>query len=359
MESMIGERRHLPTDCLVRDRRRKRCVTRIACAFGAALCCSPALHAVPCDNIPNLDHPHVLLASGGFRAVVFLPDTANGYYRAARFDWSGVIGCASYQGHTYWGQWFTHYDPQINDSVTGPVEEFRPADGAQGYDAAKAGGLFVKIGVGLLRKVSDTPYNFGFAYPIVDTGHWKVHARHRSIVFEQTLKSSTGVRYRYRKILSVNRDGSVLTLRHELKNLASAPLITDVYDHDFFMLDSQPTGPGFSVRLAFAPTLQDSLAPYAALKGNSVVYEKKLAPRETAASYITGYGSGASDFPIIVADSGTGAAVEQTADRPIERFYLWSIRTTVAPEAYLHIEVPGGGTQSWTIRYRFQPGDAH
>jgi hypothetical protein len=36
-------------------------------------------------------------------AVVFLPDKKNGYYRAARFDWSGILACASLNGHTFFG----------------------------------------------------------------------------------------------------------------------------------------------------------------------------------------------------------------------------------------------------------------
>ncbi|HZC42867.1 MAG TPA: hypothetical protein VE195_01755 [Acidobacteriaceae bacterium] len=306
-----------------------------------------------CSNTPNLDHPHVTLNSGDLHLVVFLPDAKHGYYRAQRFDWSGVIGCASYKGHTYWGQWFRHYDPEVNDAITGPVEEFRPDDGAQGYDSAQSGGTFVKIGVGVLRKTSNAPYRFGDSFPIVDTGRWNVHVGKRSITFQQRLTSPNGINYLYTKKLILSRDGSVLTLHHTLKNLGGAPLVTNVYDHDFFMLDAQPTGPGFVLHLAFAPVPQTPPQPGATVKGNDIVYLKELGEGDSVASYLTGYGSTASDYDIRLENKNTHTGIEQTGSMPISRFYLWSIHSTICPEAYLHLDIASGKTEKWDIHYHF------
>ena len=96
------------------------------------------------------------LRRGKMEAVIFLPDKDNGYYRATRFDWSGVVACVAVNGHKFFGEWFAKYDPLKNDSITGPVEEFRTDNGvmghyppssplttihteAIGYDEAKAG----------------------------------------------------------------------------------------------------------------------------------------------------------------------------------------------------------------------------
>ena len=306
-----------------------------------------------CSNIPHLDHPHVVLKSGDLHLVVFLPDAKTGYYRAQRFDWSGVIGCASYQGHTYWGKWFRDYDPEVNDSITGPVEEFRPDDGGQGYSSARPGGTFVKIGVGVLRKTSDAPYHFGDSFPIVDTGHWSTHVGKRSISFQQRLTSPSGINYLYTKKLILSGDGSTLTLHHSLKNLGVAALVTNVYDHDFFMLDGQPTGPGFVLHLAFAPVPQTPLEPGATVHGHDIVYLKELAPGDSVASYLTGYGSKASDYDIRLENKNSHTGIVQTGSMPISQFYLWSIHTTVCPEAYIHLDIPPGKTEQWDIHYHF------
>lgn len=308
----------------------------------------------PCSDIPHMDHPHVMLTSGDLHVLVFLPDAKDGYYRAERFDWSGVIGCASYQGHTFWGEWFRRYDPLINDSITGPVEEFRPADGAQGYAAAQPGSPFVKIGVGVLRKVADVPYRFSDTFPIVDNGHWEVHTGKHSITFRQRLVSPTGVSYLYTKKLLLDRNG--LRLEHTLQDLGNQPIVTDVYDHDFYMLDGKPTGPGFVLHLPFAPSAQTALQPDATIQGHDIVYLKELAPGQTVASYLGGYEGEPGGYSLRLENTETHVSVEQTADVPMSRFYLWSIRSTICPEAYIHLDVPPHRSRKWTISYRFFSG---
>ncbi len=312
----------------------------------------------PCSEVPNADHPKVKLSNGDVDAVVFLPDPTQGYYRSTRFDWSGVIGCISYKGHTFWGQWFPKYDALLNDSITGPVEEFRSQDGALGYGDAKPGEPFVKVGVGVLRKIDDSPYKFGTFYPLVDTGKWTVHTSKRSIRFQQTLQSPIGSAYIYTKTLQLDKHGAVVSLEHELKNTGSKTIQTDVYDHDFFMLDARPTGPGMTVRFPFTPTINPGPdtkfdPSMAKVEGNSVVYLKELEPHQTVSGYVTGYSDKAADYDITVEDQTKGIGVQQTSDSPISKFYLWSIRSTISPEAYIHLNVEPQQTQRWTIRYRF------
>ena len=80
-----------------------------------------------------------------------------------------VIGSLEYKGHRYHGAWFTKTNPKIRDfvfegahiiagpcsAIMGPVEEFSTDDKALGFDEAKPGGTFIKIGVGVLRKPQD------------------------------------------------------------------------------------------------------------------------------------------------------------------------------------------------------------
>jgi hypothetical protein len=56
-------------------------------------------------------------------------------------------------------------------AITGPVEEFTPA---VGFDEAKPGGTFLKIGVGVLRKPDDAAHSAYRLYEIVDGGKWSV-----------------------------------------------------------------------------------------------------------------------------------------------------------------------------------------
>src|SRR5258705_9885403 len=151
----------------------------VALGVTLAMACAAAAETVSeCAEVPHGDHPKALLTNGKLDALVFLPDAKNGYYRSTRFDWSGVVGCVSLNGHKFFGEWFAQYDPLKNDSITGPVEEFRTDAGPMGYDERRPGELyappgaigykearpgetFLKPGVGALAKGGDSAYQFG------------------------------------------------------------------------------------------------------------------------------------------------------------------------------------------------------
>lgn len=308
-----------------------------------------------CGSSGLTSYPTAAISNGLMNAVVNLPDAKTGYYRGSRFDWSGVVGCLAYMGHSYFGVWFPHYDPLINDAITGPVEEFRSGDGdsAMGYDKAKAGGPFVKIGIGVLRKIDDGPFKFAAPFPLIDGGKWTVHAGRSSVSFEQRLKSPIGIAYAYRKTLTLEKHEPVLVLRHELKNTGTEAIDTQVYDHDFYMLDGVTTGPDTLVRFNFEPKAEHDLGNDARIVGKEIRYGRELETGQSSYSVLTGYGSDAASYDIVVENPRTGVGVEQTGDQPISRVVFWSIPTTICPEAYVHIKVAPGETAHWTIRYRF------
>ena len=324
----------------------------------------------PCAAIPHSDHPKVVLSNRTMQVVVFLPDPQNGYYRSTRFDWSGVIGCVSFKGHRFFGEWFANYDPLKNDSIVGPVEEFRTDDGvmghygnnpklltiraeAIGYNQAKPGETFLKPGVGVLRKVDDKPYAFGKAYPIVDGGKWTWKVTRTSIMFRQVLSGPDGYAYVYEKVLSLDKNGAGITLQHRLKNMGPEELDTRVYDHDFFMFDGHPTGPGMVVRFPFVPKSIDPLDPAVKIEGKQIVFLQAPVARETVSGYITGFSTRASDYDFIVEDARRHIGVEQTSNRPLSRIYFWSNSRVVCPEAYINLGILSGRTDHWKIHYRF------
>jgi hypothetical protein len=308
-----------------------------------------------CASIEPFNAPRATISNGIVSAVVLLPDAKSGYYRGSRFDWSGVVGCLTYKGHNYFGTWFPKYDPTRHDSITGPVEEFRSADGesAPGYDNANPGEIFVKPGVGALRRISESPFDFATPYPLVNGGKWTIHASKREVSFRQDLNTEIGTSYVYKKRLRLDSSQPVLTIEHELKNTGSVTIDTQVYNHDFFMLDGAPTGPGTVVRFPFKPKVDRPLQNGARLEGNQILYSRELEAGQSTFAAITGYSERASDFDFVVENTSTEVGVEESGSLPLSRVFFWSLRTTICPEAYVHIKVAPGRTIRWTIRYRF------
>ncbi len=210
----------------------------------------PAEAASPCANIPHGDHPKHLLSNGKLDVLVSSARCKEWILSVLTLRLVGSRrGAHRSMDISFFGEWFTDYDPLKNDSITGPVEEFRidggpmvrsgPADrmsvppGAIGYADAKPGDLFLKPGVGVLRKVDDKPYQFGFLYPIVDTGKWTTKIKSHSILFRQVLRGPQGYAYIYEKELILDKNDSVMTLEHRLRNTGKKTIDTKVYDHDF------------------------------------------------------------------------------------------------------------------------------
>ena len=303
-----------------------------------------------CENVPHSDHPHARITNGPMNAVVFLPDEKRGYYRAARFDWSGIVACASLNGHTFFGEWFDRYDPTTNDAVTGPSEEFREP---LGYDDAKPGDAFVKLGVGVLKRIDDQPYKIGTPFPILDHGKWTTKIHRNSITFRQELHSSLGYAYLYEKVLSLDEKTNVLHLTHSLKNIGTKPLSTTVYAHDFYMLDNKKTGPGMQIHLPFVPVPAKPYPETVRIEGTTIKWLAEMQPHQYASGEMKGYSDKVSDFDFTFEDTALGIGVEQTSDSPLAKVFFWSTPKTVCPEGFTGIHVMPGQTQEWRINYRF------
>jgi hypothetical protein len=302
------------------------------------------------------DAPSAEISNGIVKARLYLPNTDRGYYRGTRFDWSGVIASLEYKGHNYFGVWFPRYDPHLDDAITGPVEEFRSAEGPEGglgFAEAKPGETFVKIGVGVLRKPDEKAYSFARTYEIVNTGKWICRPEKDRVEFVQELVDDLGYSYRYEKTVRLVGKKPELVLEHKLTNTGKRVIETDVYDHDFYVMDGTPTGPDFVVKFAFAPKAESDFKGLAAIRGNDLVYLRTLENHESASSFLKGFGPTPKDYDIRVENSKTKAGVRQTGDRPISAMNFWSIRTTVCPEAYIHVKVEPKHSIKWTIRYQF------
>ncbi len=125
-----------------------------------------------------------------------LPDAKTGYYRGARFDWAGQVSSLTWGGHEYFGQWFATVRPDAPRRDPGAGRGVPdPGDSALGYAEAAAGGTFVRIGIGVLRKpAGETSLQRFGRYEIVDNGTWTTKPGTDRIEFVHELKSTERLR---------------------------------------------------------------------------------------------------------------------------------------------------------------------
>ncbi len=310
----------------------------IVCILAARLTC-------PAQSFPQAD-----ISNGIVHARFYLPDTAKGYYRSTRFDWSGVMPSLEYKGHSYFGQWFPRYDPTLNDAIMGPVESFSPL----GYDQAIAGGTFVQIGVGVLRKPDTAAYRPFRYYPIQNAGSWQVNPSRSGVEFRHTLEDKD-YGYVYTKTVSLTKGEPELVIAHSLRNTGHTAIESDVFDHNFFLTDSQSLAPGILLKFRFTlvPEQARGLDDLAAIRGDSIILLRPFGQRESVYAILHGYGNTEKDYDIRLENHITGAAVRIRADKPLSELIFWGSVKTLCPEPYIHVSVSPGQTFTWTIRYEF------
>ena len=318
-----------------------------------ALSCACLVLLLSLPNLAAADFPQAEISNSRVRARLYLPDAQNGYYRGTRFDWSGVIASLECDGHSYFGKWFERYDPKLHDAITGPVEEFFTNGAGLGYDEAKPGERFVKIGVGALRKPSAPRYSSFNIYEILDSGKWKVKKGKDWIEFTHQLADTAGYAYAYRKKVRLPKGKAKLVLEHSLKNTGRKLIATHAYNHNFFMLDDQPSGPDFVVKFPFDLRATADLKGLAEIRGKDLVYLQELQKGQTVFTNLEGHGSSAQDYDIRVENRKTGAGVRQTGDRPLSKVVFWSIRSNISPEPYIEMRIEPGKEERWRIQYEF------
>jgi len=299
-----------------------------------------------CRNLQD-ESLQVEITNGMITAKLNLPDIENGYYRGSRFDWSGVMPELRYEGHNYFGQWFRNYDPKTNDAILGPVEEFMPI----GYEEAPIEGEFLRIGIGGLRKVAeDTFQRFGY-YDFINPGTWKIKKSKDQVVFTHQITDVAGYAYDYQKTVRLTKGKPQMILAHKLKNTGKKTIETEVYNHNFFMIDQQQIDSGVVVKFAFplsvtstnpAVRIEDSQIEYISTPRRSVMFDD-----------LQGHSNSIEDYDFRIENKVSGAGVRITGDRPLSKLVYWSSTTTQCPEPYIYIHIQPGETFTWTITYDF------
>jgi hypothetical protein len=311
------------------------------------------------------DYPQVEISNEQITARIYLPDPHNGYYRSTRFDWSGAIYSLQYKGHEFYGPWFDRIDSKVinwihqgSEIVSGPCSAlFGPVDEFEtplGWDEARSGGTFIKIGVGVLRK-GEGNYNRYVPYDVLDCGKWSVKKGKESVEFTQELSDpNSGYAYLYRKVVRLEKGKPVMVIEHSLKNTGRRVIQSSVYNHNFVVLDKQPPGPDFTFRVPFE--IQPIRVPgkeLAEVMGNQVVYKKPLTGEDEAVVLIGGFSDKVSDTEIIIENKKVGAGIRITGDRPLIRDILWSIRTVLAIEPYISIDIQPGCEFIWMNKFEY------
>lgn len=314
--------------------------------------------------------PNATIRNEQLTATIALPDAETGYYRGTRFDWSGIVSSLKFKAHEYVTPWSEINDPAVKDfeyrgdriatgtstTMVGFPEEFAsmPERTAPGWEAAKPGGTFVKIGVGVLRKPDDQPYDHFRSYDIVDGGKWTIEQTMASVAFKQAVADpGSGYAYVYTKTVALVPGKAELTMAHTLRNTGSRAITGFVYDHNFMRWDNETPNPDYSMHFAFDPKPADPPGDMPlAYRGRAVGFTRALTGTDAVRSLPLGFGDRAEDYDFRFENRKLGIGLQVTADRPLYRAVIWGIRSVFAIEPFIAYDIQPGQEFSWTYVYR-------
>ena len=266
------------------------------------------------------------------------------YYKGVRFDHGGVFRRIEKEGFVYADEWFDHSDPFRHDRVCGLSEEFR----GDVFDGVPPGGLFCKIGVGLLVRGDGEPYRFTDSYEVAEKGTWSVESSEDRAVFTHILPGW----YHYRKSIVLTGADS-LSIAHQLRWEGEKPLRGWCYNHNFLTFGGAMVGPARSFHFPWQPAgtwrsfydnvrfTDSGIAFSAAVERDNSVFCGDLHPAV-----------GRMLYPFEVRDAGR--SVEIGGDVLPEFGVFWSNPRVACLEPFIPLSAASGETLSWRSDYRFR-----
>jgi hypothetical protein len=353
----------------------------LAPVLAAAQAPTPAAPRPPPPTPTNVRAATAMLAAapksqidnGVLKATVLLPDKDKGFYRGVRFDWSGMLSSLKYGDQEYYGLWFDRVADNVRDflfdkdeiiaatntGAVGPAEVY-DGEAPASWAEAPAGGGFLKIGVGVLRKpAAGGNYSQFNVYEPVNLGVWKVVTAKDRVEFTHTVTDpASGYGYVYRKVVRLVAGKPQMQIEHSLKNTGTKPISTTAYNHNFITFGGEPTGAGLTIKTPYAITTPQPVnADNATVAGGALTYTRALVGEQRFSASIEGYPPGAGPYDVAV-HNAAGAGFHVVSATPMPKLALWSIRRTVAAEPYVTLQAAPGQTIAWTFTYTYAKGAA-
>lgn len=354
-----------------------------------------------------------LRANGGdLSAVIYLPNGLKPdeptYYLSTRFDWGSMIGditrtSTNFQGsketHVLYGKrnWRVPHDPYWPESGVGLASEFGVGDdgafcnflcgwdqvnevtnGLLGYEEAKIGETFLKVGVGELVKGSCSScdsaedYKFNSPYQFASSPVWtyeeqgdgrSVKLRHEAVLEQHG--------YRLEKHITLNDDQ--LLVKNTLTNVGRVPFATAWYSHHFFTCDSRPVGSGYALDVDLTGTKgaydepgtwswTSPLEEYAKMTPHkdevSIVMQRGVEAKVRIKAEFAKDGNSHGEFTIRACNTAIRETIPEVAQAKgglsMYAYNLYIESGTFSPEPQIYLHLYPGESKSWTQQLDFE-----
>ena len=185
--------------------------------------------------------PHTL-KNKNFEILIDFP---NENYNFSRFDWTGKIVKVKFQNILISGNERTDSKKE-NNFGKGFYNEFG-LDNALGFDEAKNGDWFHKIGIGLLKKEGNE-YLFDKFYETRPAKFMSIIESNRVLI---TCISEYINGYSYILKKEIELFENKFKVKYDLKNTGQKVIITNEYNHNFISVNENQIGSDYKLKFPF------------------------------------------------------------------------------------------------------------
>lgn len=269
-----------------------------------------------------------------------------------------MIDQVYYKEHTFLSSHKLKMEHHRAISGCGTTEEFGIGifdyPGPLGYEDAKIGGKFLKIGVGILEKSFEKPYHFNASYNFFQPGDWDIQYGDNWIKFTQEIKNCQGWGYHYTKRVSLIDGRPEIIIARTLKNIGDKTIDTIHYGHNFMLLDGERLGSNYILKFPFTPKpTYGVLKKYCKLQDNRIEFISSLPKDAVNFTSFTGFSKSVKNNCFVIENTKTGTGVKIKGDLPLSAFHLFMMSTTLCPEPFVRLIINPGKTVKWETKYTF------
>ncbi|MGB5667509.1 MAG: hypothetical protein WBM53_11710 [Maribacter sp.] len=268
-------------------------------------------------------------------------------YNSSRFDWTGKIVKVKFRNILVSGTERMDWEEEQHLGK-GFYTEFG-IDTPLGFDEAKIGGWFHKIGVGLLKK-DDNQYIFNKAYEI-KPAQFKTTTNSNKIIIECKSQAINGYSYLLKKEIELFESSFVIN--YFLQNTGTKPIITNEYNHNFVAINKDSIGKNYILKFPF------QLKPK--LFGEIVNPERKVdiglneikfngLPKEQFFfSNLSGDETVDAGWELINLKNKIG--ISETGSFKTIKVNLWGWEHVISPELFFNMDINSGQSIKWSRTY--------
>jgi hypothetical protein len=296
----------------------------------------------------DLDWASHEIRQGDLRVLVAYPEGAKSFYRGARFEHSSFIYRAWIGEVKLFGPWQLKFKRGKIDSVTGMAGEFGMKS-PLGFDEAKPGDSFIKIGVGHLRRPDELAYSFTKPYELVDGGQWRVVKGDTFLESTQELLALREWSYHYQKRIEAIAP-TTIKISYTLKNTGTKTISTDYYAHNLLVFNDEMVAAGDRLEV-LADTAGRKLYEPAMVKPRVIEFTGPISPAR--GYYLEMPLPPGLKNPVLarITHAKSGVSMTLQSDYSPYKLVFYGHDKTICAEPFVQITLAAGEQLSWSDNY--------